>query len=93
VIDEKVEKDALERLVKIEGQIKGIERMIRKRRYCIDVITQIASAEAALHKVSELVLKNHLETCVALAFRSNDKKERKTKVDELMKVYGRLSIK
>lgn len=93
MIDEKVEREALERLGKIEGQIKGIEMMIRKRRYCVDVITQVVAAEAALHKVSELVLKNHLKTCVALAFRSNDKKERKTKVDELMEVYGRLRIK
>lgn len=93
MIEEKVEKETLERLAKIEGQIKGVEGMIRKRRYCIDVITQIAAAEAALHRVSELILKNHLETCVTAAFRSSDEKERRTKVDELMEVYGRLRIK
>lgn len=93
MIDENVEKASLERLAKIEGQIKGIEKMIEDRRYCIDVITQIAAAEAALHKVSELILENHLETCVTQAFRSRDEKERKTKVDELMEVYGRLRIR
>ncbi len=91
--DEKLEMESLERLARIEGQIKGIEGMIRDRRYCVDVITQIAAAEAALHKVSELILKNHLETCVTIAFRSSDEKERRAKVDELMEVYGRLRIK
>ena len=93
MIDEKVEKESVERLARIEGQIKGVEGMIKDRRYCVDVITQIAAAEAALHKVSGLILKNHLETCVTAAFRSADEKERKTKVDELMEVYGRLRVK
>ena len=84
MIDEKVEKELLARLTKVEGQIKGIARMISKRRYCVDVILQIAAAEAALHKVSEIIMRNHLETCVLDAFRSYDEKKRKEKVDELM---------
>ena len=93
MINEKVEKESLTRLTKIEGQIKGIARMIRERRYCIDVILQIAAAEAALHKVSEIIMRNHLETCVLDAFRSYDEEKRKEKVDELMQVYTKLRMR
>ncbi|OQX53809.1 MAG: hypothetical protein B5M53_06495 [Candidatus Cloacimonas sp. 4484_209] len=81
---------SITRLRKIEGQIKGIQNMIKERRYCIDVVMQIEAAESALHKVSEIILKNHLETCVLEAFRSRDKAIRQQKVDELMKVYKKL---
>ena len=93
MVDEKVEKELLARLTKVEGQIKGIAKMIDKQRYCVDVILQIAAAEAALHKVSEIIMRNHLETCVLEAFRSYDEKQRKEKVDELMQVYTKLRIK
>jgi len=90
MINEEVEKMSITRLRKIEGQIKGIQNMIKERRYCIDVVMQIEAAESALHKVSEIILKNHLETCVLEAFRSRDKAIRQQKVDELMKVYKKL---
>jgi len=89
VIDNDVSRKALQRLRKIEGQVKGIQRMVEDRRYCIDVITQISAAESALHKLSELILKNHIETCVLEAFRSDDSNERNRKIDELMEAYSR----
>jgi len=85
-----IEKKTVSRLKKIEGQIKGIQKMIKERRYCIDVVMQIEAAESALHKVSEIILKNHLETCVLKAFRSKDMDERRQKVNELMDVYKNL---
>jgi DNA-binding FrmR family transcriptional regulator len=90
MIDDKAERQALERLRKVEGQLAGIVKMIKDRRYCMDVVMQIAAAEAALHKVAGIVLRNHIETCVLSAFRSRDEGEVKTKVDELMRVYGNL---
>lgn len=87
MIDETLKHKALQRLHRIEGQVKGIERMVAEERYCIDVINQIAAAEAALHKLSELILRNHIETCVLEAFRSGDSKERKKKVEELTEAY------
>lgn len=90
MIDDETEQEALRRLRLIEGQIGGIERMIRDRRYCIDVVMQIAAAESALHRVAEIVLRNHIETCVISAFRSSDEMETKAKIDELMRVYGNL---
>lgn len=89
MIDDAVSSKALQRLRKIEGQIKGIQRMVEDHRYCMDVITQISAAESALHKLSELILKNHVETCVLDAFRSGDSNQRKKKIDELMEAYSR----
>jgi DNA-binding FrmR family transcriptional regulator len=90
MIDDKTEDQALKRLGKVQGQLSGIERMIRDRRYCVDVVMQIAAAEAALHNLAGVVLKNHIETCVLSAFRSRDKNDVKAKIDELMRIYGNL---
>jgi DNA-binding FrmR family transcriptional regulator len=89
MIDDEVEKQCLVRLNRIQGQIRGIGNMLKERRYCVDIIMQIAAAEAALHKVSEIIMRNHLRTCVQTAFRSRDKKERERMVEELMQVYAR----
>lgn len=90
MLNQKTEKDVIARLKKIEGQIRGVQRMIDEGRYCVDVVMQITAAEAALHGAAEIILKNHLQTCVLAAFRSDDTKECQEKVDELMKVYGKL---
>jgi DNA-binding FrmR family transcriptional regulator len=90
MIDDGTEQQALKRLNKIEGQLKGIRRMISDRRYCVDVVMQIGAAEAALHRLAEIVLRNHIETCVLSSFRSRDKSQVQAKVDELMRVYGSL---
>lgn len=90
MIEQKTKKETLARLKKVEGQVRGIQKMIEERRYCIDVVMQLTAAEAALHRISEVILKNHLETCVLSAFRSNDEQDRQAKVDELMRVYSNL---
>lgn len=90
MIDNKVEHRAIARLKKIEGQIKGIQKMVIDRRYCIDIITQISAAESALRTVAEIILRNHLETCVQQAFASKDSQAREAKIAELMKVYKNL---
>lgn len=93
MINEKIEKECTIRLGKIEGQVKGIIKMIKDRRYCVDVTIQIAAAEASLHKVSGIILRNHIETCVTNAFRSSNKEERKRKIDELMEIYTKIRVK
>jgi len=90
MIDQETKGKTLARLKKVEGQIRGIQKMIEDRRYCIDVVMQLAAAESALHGVSEIILKNHLQTCVLAAFRSDNKADCQEKVDELMRVYGKL---
>jgi DNA-binding FrmR family transcriptional regulator len=80
----------LKRLSRIEGQIRGLAGMVAADRYCIDVVTQIAAARAALKRVEELVLKDHVAHCVEHAIASGDQKEQRRKVAELMEVLGRV---
>jgi DNA-binding FrmR family transcriptional regulator len=93
MIDETTEKNCLVRLNRIKGQIEGISNMIKERRYCIDIIIQIAAAEASLHKLSEIIMQNHLETCVTTAFKSDDEETRRVKIEELMRVYSKFRIR
>jgi DNA-binding FrmR family transcriptional regulator len=81
----------LERLRRIEGQIGGLVRMVEQQRYCVDILTQIRAARAALRRVEEAVLREHVEHCVAQAIRSGDPAEQKAKVDDLLEVVGRFS--
>ena len=91
--DGRMEMKCINRLKRIEGQIRGIADMVKHRRYCIDVIMQIAAAESALHKLSEIIMRNHLETCVLSSFSSRDEADKKAKVDELMQVYSKFRVK
>ena len=93
MIDKELEKDALRRLKRVEGQVAGMQRMVEERRYCMDIVNQLSAVEAALHKVAALVLRNHMETCVLSAFRSPDEGDVKQKIDELMRVYNNLRMK
>ena len=93
MINYNIREKALQRLRRIEGQVKGIQRMVSDQRYCVDVVTQIAAAESALHRLSEIILRSHIETCVLEAFRSDDSNDRKTKIDELMRAYSRCRAK
>lgn len=80
---------ALRRLRRIEGQVRGLIRMVEEDRYCIDVVTQISAARAALRKVEEEVLHDHVAHCVENAIASGNKAEQRRKVAELMEVLGR----
>lgn len=79
----------LKRLSRIEGQVRGVARMLEDDRYCIDIITQIAAVRAALRRVEEEVLREHISHCVEEAIVSGDKAEQRRKVSELMEVLGR----
>ena len=76
------------RLKRIEGQVRGIERMVAEDRYCMDILTQTRSIFAALRAVEDLVIENHMNTCVFDAMRSGNDLERQDKVDELMTVLS-----
>jgi len=71
MINEETKKDVLPRLRKIEGQIKGIHKMIEKERYCIDIINQVTAAQRALDQVSLKVMRRHIESCVTNAIKSD----------------------
>jgi len=72
MINEETKKHILPRLRKIEGQIKGIHKMIEKERYCIDIINQVTAAQRALDQVSLKVMQCHIESCVTDAIRSDE---------------------
>ncbi|MDI3299248.1 MAG: metal-sensitive transcriptional regulator [Bacillota bacterium] len=78
--------DLLQRLRKIEGQVRGIERMIDEERYCVDILVQIAAVRAALDRVSLQLLEAHVEGCVSDAIRSG---EGEPYIRELMSVVTR----
>jgi DNA-binding FrmR family transcriptional regulator len=77
------------RLNRIEGQVRGLSRMVDENRYCIDIITQIGAVRAALARVEEELLRDHVGHCVEHAIASGDKVDQRRKVAELMEVFGR----
>ncbi len=77
------------RLNRIEGQVRGLARMVEEDRYCIDVITQIAAVRAALARVEQEVLRDHVAHCVEHAIKSGNAAEQRRKVAELMEVLAR----
>lgn len=81
----------LARLRRIEGQVRGLVRMVEDDRYCVDTLTQIAAVRAALHKVEARILQDHVSHCVAGAFASGDPVEQRHKVEELVDTIGRMT--
>jgi len=79
----------LKRLQRIEGQVRGIARMVEDDRYCIDVVTQISAVRAALRRAEEEVLRDHVAHCVEHAIASGDKHDQRRKIAELMDVLKR----
>ena len=77
------------RLGRIEGQVRGLAKMVEEDRYCIDIVTQISAVRAALRRVEEEVLKDHVSHCVEHAIASGDKANQRRKIAELMDVIGR----
>lgn len=77
------------RLKRIEGQVRGLTRMVEEDRYCIDIVTQLSAVRAALRSVEEEVLRDHVGHCVEHAIASGNKAEQRQKVAELIEVLGR----
>lgn len=81
----------MNRLNRIEGQVRGIARMVEDDRYCVEVLTQLQAVRAALLRVESEVLKDHLDHCVMGAMTGDDPAERKAKANELIELLGRAS--
>jgi CsoR family transcriptional regulator, copper-sensing transcriptional repressor len=84
-----IKQSCLKRLNRIEGQVRGLSRMVSEDRYCIDVVTQISAVRAALRRVEEEILRDHVAHCVEHAIVSGNKAEQRRKIAELMDVVGR----
>jgi DNA-binding FrmR family transcriptional regulator len=81
----------LNRLKRIEGQVRGVQRMVDEDAYCIDILTQIAAVQTALEHVAVEVLDGHVRTCVADAVASDENGEGEAKLDELMAAVRRFT--
>ena len=79
----------LNRLKRIEGQVRGVTRMIDEDRYCIDIMTQLAAIRAALTRVESELLKGHLDHCIESAIVSGDAAEQRRKAGELIELLER----
>jgi len=73
-------------LRRIEGQVRGVQRMIEDRKYCIDILTQIYAIKGALSRVEENILKKHFRNCVTEAVKGASEKEKRQKLDEILKL-------
>lgn len=86
-MDDTTKKAVERRLASAAGHLKGIERMVAEDTYCIDVIKQIQAVQAALNRVSSLILENHLNTCVTTAIQGDDQAERQRVLSEVTSVF------
>ena len=77
------------RLNRIEGQVRGLSRMLEEDRYCIDIVTQIAAVRAALRRLEEEILRDHVGHCVENAIASGNRADQRRKIEELMAVVSR----
>lgn len=77
----------LDALARIEGQLRGIQKMIEDRRYCVDILTQTRSIHAALRRVERSILETHLRTCVQRAMCAGDAEEREQKMAEILRLF------
>ena len=74
------------RFNRIEGQVRGLSRMVEENRYCIDIVTQISAVRAALKRAEEEILRDHVAHCVEHAINSGDKQDQRTKIAEIIDV-------
>jgi DNA-binding FrmR family transcriptional regulator len=87
MMDETGRKQVVRRLQSIEGHIRGIQRMVDENTYCIDTMKQINAVQAALTKVNQMILEEHLNTCVTSAIRGDDPQERERVLREIGDVF------
>ena len=85
-VDDEIKASNLRRLGRIEGQIRGIQRMIEDDRYCADILTQVSSAQEALRAVARALMRNHLSHCATHAITTGSAQEREAMYDELLDI-------
>jgi DNA-binding FrmR family transcriptional regulator len=81
--------EQLQFLKKIEGQVAGLQRMIKEKRYCVDILTQIHSVIGALYRVENQIFRKHLDGCVVNALKGKSEAEKQEKIDEIIELMGK----
>jgi DNA-binding FrmR family transcriptional regulator len=82
-----ISQEVIKRLSTIEGHIRGVKRMVQDETYCIDIIRQIQAVQAALNRVSSIILENHLKSCATTAIRGDDPGERERVLKEITEIF------
>jgi DNA-binding FrmR family transcriptional regulator len=88
-VDPEIKRAVLTRLRRIEGQVRGLQRMVEEERYCADIITQVASVQEALRGTARALLQNHLRHCASAAIRSGDPSAAEAMYEELVDLLGK----
>lgn len=83
--------DLLRRLKKIEGQVKGIQRMVSEDKYCVDILIQIAAVRAATNRVGTILFEHHTRGCLVNALEKNDDETKDAMIEELIDVIGKFT--
>jgi len=83
-VDPEIKASNLRRLRRIEGQVRGLQRMVEEDRYCVDILTQVSSTQEALRAVARALMSNHLTHCATTAIRSGSSEEREVMYEELL---------
>lgn len=91
MIGEKEIKKLAPRLRRVEGQVKGLLRMVENKKYCIDLLQQVAAIRGALKSIGLIILENHINTCVKETMRSKNNTDIKDKISELVEIYEKFS--
>ncbi|MBN1797060.1 MAG: metal-sensitive transcriptional regulator [Spirochaetales bacterium] len=89
MMNQSQKQEVLERLKKIAGQIGGIQKMVSENRYCIDILTQTRASAAAINKVEDLIMYQHLHTCVAESMKSDDPEDKNQKISEIIGIFSK----
>jgi len=90
MLDDKLQQSLVTRLNRVEGQIRGIRRMVQEPRICLDILQQLAAAEAALNRISLAVLKHHVERCVPEGITQGEP-EQTRRLSELIDIFDRFA--
>lgn len=86
------DKEALvKRLKRIEGQVKGIQKMVDEERYCVDILIQISAIRSAINKVGTIILENHIKGCVSQSLKNDDVEATANMIDELMSTINKFT--
>jgi DNA-binding FrmR family transcriptional regulator len=86
-MEDQIKAGIVRRLQSVEGHVRGIQRMVEEDQYCIDVIKQVEAVQAALGKINEIILDNHLRTCVTTAIRGDEPARREAVISEILEVF------
>lgn len=86
-MQKEIKKRAIRRLKILEGQIRGLQKMVEKEEYCLKILQQTSAVKQAISSIEDLILENHLNTCVTEAIKGKNKKEKKKKIKELLEIF------